>query len=218
MNIEQNVKALLAEIPSDVQLVAATKTVDASRVLNAIDAGVKIVGENYVQEAETKYRVIGNQVKWHFIGHLQCNKVKKAVAIFDMIETVDSIEIAAEIDKKCASMGKIMPVLVEINSGAEEQKFGIAPDYAEDFITTLSGLKNLKVMGMMTMGPVGKGEGVRPYFARTRELFNHMKSLPIPGVDMKYLSMGMSDSYRIAIEEGANIIRIGSRIFGHRPV
>jgi pyridoxal phosphate enzyme (YggS family) len=218
MSIKQNVRDLLTEIPPHVRLVAAAKTMDVSRVIEAIDAGVEIIGENYVQEAEAKYNLIGNRVKWHFIGHLQRNKVKKAVDIFDMIETVDSVEIALEIDKKCAAIGKVMPVLIEINSGCEQQKSGVAPGCAEDFIKKLSCLKNIKVMGMMTMGPVVTGEEIRPYFARTRGIFEYIKSLDLPGVEMKYLSMGMTDSYKIAIEEGANIVRIGSRIFGHRQV
>jgi pyridoxal phosphate enzyme (YggS family) len=217
MSIKQNVHDLLNELPDCVQLVAAAKTMGISQVLQAIDAGVEIIGENYIQEAEEKYKVIGNRVKWHFIGHLQSNKVKKAVAIFDMIETVDSVAIASAIDKKCSGLRKVMPILIEINSGAEEQKSGILPENAASVISEISRFSSIKVMGLMTMGPLtGEPEESRPYFTRTRELFEYIKRLDIAGVEMKYLSMGMTNSYKVAIEEGANIVRIGSKIFGPR--
>jgi PLP dependent protein len=200
-----------------VRLVAAAKTRDPQEVLEAIDAGIKIIGENYVQEAEKAYQVIGNRVEWHFIGHLQKNKVKKAVAIFDMIETVDSLEIASEIDVRCAQTGKIMPFLIEINSGREARKSGVFPEKAEAFITSISHLQNVRAAGLMTMGPpVNHPEESRPYFHETKKLFDSLKQLVLPRVEMKYLSMGMTGSYRIAIEEGANIIRLGNRIFGDR--
>jgi PLP dependent protein len=217
MSIEQNVKQLLSELPDNVQLVAAAKTMDVSKVIEAIEAGVGIIGENYIQEAEEIYKVIGNRIKWHFIGHLQRNKVKKAMVIFDMIETVDSLEIASEINNKCSLINKVMPVLVEVNSGCEEQKTGISPDCAESFIKEISVLKCIRVMGLMTMGPItGDPEEIRPYFVKTGEVFERIKRLDLPGVEMKYLSMGMTNSYKIAIEEGANIVRIGSKIFGQR--
>jgi pyridoxal phosphate enzyme (YggS family) len=217
MSIGQNVKQILSELPCGVHLVAAAKTVGVAGVIEAVEAGVKIIGENYIQEAEEVYKVIGSGVQWHFIGHLQRNKVKKAVAIFDMIETVDSSEIAGEIDAKCALIGKIMPVLVEVNSGREKQKTGILPENAGDFIREIAGLENIRVTGLMTMGPrTGNPEEARPYFAITREVFEGIKKLNLPGVEMKYLSMGMTNSYKIAIEEGANIVRIGSQIFGER--
>jgi pyridoxal phosphate enzyme (YggS family) len=217
MNIQQNVNELLNELPPGVQLVAAAKTMKISQVLQAIEAGVKIIGENYIQEAEEKYKAIGNRVKWHFIGHLQSNKVKKAVSLFDMIETVDSVELAYAIDKRCAEAGKVMPVLIEINSGAEEQKSGILPEMAASIIDEISQFHSIKVMGLMTMGPlVGEPEESRPYFVKTRKIFEYIKSLNIPCVEMKYLSMGMTNSYKVAIEEGANIVRIGNKIFGPR--
>jgi hypothetical protein len=213
--IKENVKRLLQELPTHVQLVAAAKARSTVEIQEAIDAGVKIIGENYVQEAERIFRIIGNKVKWHFIGHLQKNKLKRAVKIFDMIETVDSQAVAEEIDKICASENKIMPILVEINSGREKQKFGILPEETQDFIKNISGLKNIRVMGIMTMGPYsGDPEQARPYFIETKRIFDNVRSLHISGVQMRYLSMGMSNSYQIAVEEGANIVRIGSKIFG----
>lgn len=217
MSIKENVHELLNELPSGVQLVAAAKTTEIPQVMEAIQAGVNIIGENYIQEADAKYGAIGDRVKWHFIGHLQRNKVKKAVAIFDMIETVDSVEIAAAVSKRCKEIGKVMPVLIEINSGAEEQKSGVLPQNALSFIEEISRLPGIKIMGLMTMGPLtGEPEDARPYFIKTREVFEYIKDLNLTGVEMKYLSMGMTNSYKVAIEEGSNIIRIGSKIFGPR--
>jgi hypothetical protein len=161
--------------------------------------------------------VIGNKAKWHFIGHLQKNKVKKAVRIFDMIETVDSAEIAREIDKRCAQIGKIMLVLIEINSGREEQKAGVFPEEAEQLVKEISTYQNIRIMGLMTMGPrVGNPEDSRPYFVETTRIFERIQKLNLPDADMRYLSMGMTNSYKVAMEEGANIVRIGSKIFGER--
>ena len=217
MNIKQNVSRILSELPDGVQLVAAAKTRSPEEILEAVAAGVKIIGENYVQEAERAYEVVGSRVKWHFIGHLQKNKVKKAVPLFDMIETVDAIETAGEINKRCARIDKIMPILIEINSGRETQKSGIFPEGTEQLIREISTLANLKLMGLMTMGPLGGDpEDARPYFAATRKIFEEIKSLHIPGIEMKYLSMGMTNSYKIALEEGANIVRLGTKIFGER--
>jgi pyridoxal phosphate enzyme (YggS family) len=215
--IKQNVRRILSQLPQGVKLVAAAKTRTPEESLEAIAAGVAIIGHNYVQEAERAHRLIGGHARWHFIGHLQKNKAKKAVGLFDMIETVDSLEIAREIDIRCARIGKVMPVLIEVNSGRESRKAGVLPDDVEGLLRQVSTLKHLEVKGLMTMGPlVPHPEDSRPYFAATRRLFEEINGLNLPGVDMKYLSMGMSDSYKIALEEGANIIRLGSLIFGPR--
>ena len=217
MSIKQNAARLLRELPEGVELVAAAKGRSPEEVVEAVGAGVKIVGENYVQEAERAYRVVGSKVKWHFIGRLQKNKVKKAVKLFDVIETVDSVELAGEIDKRCEQIGKVMPVLVEINSGEEEQKSGVLPRDAERLIRELSSLKNIRVTGLMTMGPrFGNPEDSRHYFIKTREIFDKIKALRLPDVEMRYLSMGMTNSYRVAVEEGANMVRLGTSLFGER--
>jgi len=217
MGIKQNVTQILNELPDGVQLVAAAKTRQPPEILEAIESGVKIIGENYVQEAEIPHEVIGDKAEWHFIGHLQKNKAKKAVTMFDMIETVDSPAIAREIDKRCAQINKTMPVLIEINSGQEEQKTGVMPENAEQLARDISNLPNIKLMGLMTMGPrFGNPEDARPYFVATKGIFDKIKKLNLPRVEMRYLSMGMTNSYRIALEEGANMVRIGSKIFGER--
>jgi pyridoxal phosphate enzyme (YggS family) len=215
--IKENLSQIFAELPLGVELVAAAKGRTPEEVLEAVEAGVKIIGENYVQEAEAAYGLVGARAKWHFIGHLQRNKAKKAVELFDLIETVDSVEIAQEIDKRCARMGKVMPLLIEVNSGREPQKSGVLPEDAEKLVRQISTLENIRLMGLMTMGPrFGDPEDSRPYFIQTRRVFERIKGLNLPNTEMKYLSMGMSNSYRVALEEGANIIRIGSRIFGVR--
>jgi len=215
--IEQSVRQILSELPEGVELVAAAKTRSPEEVRRAVGAGVKIIGENYVQEAENAFQTVGDKAQWHFIGHLQKNKVKKAVTLFDMIETVDSLELAREIDKRCAQAGNVMPVLLEINSGREKQKSGVLPEEAEQLVRDISHLPHVRVMGLMTMGPLfGDPEDSRPYFATTRRIFEEVKKLNLPNTEMKYLSMGMTNSYRVALEEGANIVRIGSKIFGER--
>jgi hypothetical protein len=215
--IKDNVRSILSELADGVELVAAAKTRTPGEIMEAVESGARIIGENYVQEAERAYARVGNKAEWHFIGHLQRNKVKKAVRIFDMIETVDSVEIAMEIDKTCSQISKVMPILIEINSGKEKQKSGVLPEDAEQLIREIAGLQNIKVMGLMTMGPrFGNPEDSRPYFVETRRIFNRIREHGLPNVEMRYLSMGMTNSYRIAIEEGANIVRIGTRIFGER--
>jgi len=215
--IEDNVKRVLSEIPAYVTLVAAAKTRTPDEIRRAVSAGVRIIGENYVQEAADAFAALGHIADWHFIGHLQKNKVKKAVRIFDMIETVDSPELGALIDRECARLGKVIPVLVEVNSGREPQKAGVLPEDAEDLVRELGKFGNLRVMGLMTMGPrFGDPELARPYFQETKGLFDRLAGMNLKNVEMRYLSMGMSNTYKIAIEEGANMVRIGNAIFGER--
>lgn len=217
--IEENVKEILGSFPEGVALVGAAKTRTPEEILEAIDAGLEIIGENYVQEAEKAFQNIGQRVKWHMIGHLQSNKAKKAVRIFDMIETVDSIKLARAIDKACHNIGKIMQILIEINSGEEPQKAGVLPAEAGSLCREMSELENIRIMGLMTMGPFGGDpEHARPYFQKTKEIFEEIKALNLSGVEMKYLSMGMSNSYEVALEEGANLVRIGTKLFGQRTV
>jgi pyridoxal phosphate enzyme (YggS family) len=216
-SIGANVSHILETLPPGVTLVAAAKSRTPEEVKAAIHAGVTCVGHNYVQEAERMIRVIGAQVRWHMIGHLQRNKVKKAVQLFDMIETVDSWRLTSAIDRRCAAIGKVMPVLVEINSGREASKTGVLPEEVDDLIERLSELKHIRVQGLMTMGPrFGDPEEARSYFQATRAAFERLSARNLPNVTMRYLSMGMSNSYHVAIEEGANIVRIGTTMFGHR--
>jgi pyridoxal phosphate enzyme (YggS family) len=214
--IRENFIKIRNEIPQNVELIIATKARATSEIDEVISAGATIIGENYVQEAEKKYAIIGAKVKWHLIGHLQKNKVKDAVRIFDMVESLDSLNLAAAINKECRKAQKNMPVLIEINCAAEWQKAGILPEDFNAFMQELLKLKTIKPMGLMTMGPLLKNpQDLRPYFEKTRILFEKAKKI-FSFADWKYLSMGMSDSYKVAIEEGANMVRIGTAIFGSR--
>ena len=215
--ISENVKRLLEELPQGVYLEGAAKTRTPEEILEAIEAGLEIIGENYVQEAERAFEVVGDRAKWHMIGHLQSNKAKKAVAIFDMIETVDSMKLARELNKCCGKTGKTMEILIEINSGEESQKAGVRPGDALSLVKEIRELDNTRIMGLMTMGPfAGDPEESRPYFQKTRVIYEEIKQINLPGVKMEILSMGMSNSYKVAIEEGANLVRIGTNLFGER--
>ena len=215
--IAESVSRILDTIPSDLLLIAAAKTRSLDDVQAAIEAGVIYFGFNYVQEAIPIIQAIGDRATWHMIGHLQRNKAKLAVQHFDMIETVDSWRLARTLERCCAKIEKTMPVLVEINSGRESTKTGVLPDDVDDLVQRMSELEHIRVEGLMTMGPrFGNPEDSRPYFKATRESFERLAAKNLPNVTMRYLSMGMSNSYRIAIEEGANIVRIGTKLFGER--
>jgi pyridoxal phosphate enzyme (YggS family) len=213
--IEENARQILDTLPKEITLVAAAKSRTPEEVEAVIRAGVACIGHNYVQEAERMILAVGHDVQWHMIGHLQRNKAQKAVQLFDMIETVDSWRLALKIDRYCAAVGKVMPVLVEINSGREARKTGVLPEEVDDLVRRLSDLPSIQVQGLMTMGPrFGNPEDARPYFHATRTAFERLATLNLPNVSMHTLSMGMSNSYLVAIEEGANMVRIGSEIFG----
>jgi len=214
--IKENVAAILEELPVGVDLVGAVKMRTAYEVNQAICGGLKIIGHNYIREAQDMYGQI-KPVRWHFIGHLQQNKAKKAVEMFDMIETVDSLELAQSLNRYSIQASKTIDVLIEINSAAESNKSGVLPEQAIEIIKDISVLPNVKIKGLMTMGPAyTTPQDLRPYFVTTKALFEQVKAMHITNVDMQVLSMGMSDSYKEAIAEGATIVRIGSAIFGPR--
>lgn len=213
--IRENTQGILEKLPAAVQLVVVGKGRSVPELLEAVESGAKIIGENYVQEAELAHEAIGSRVQWHFIGHLQKNKSKRAVELFDMIETIDSVELARELNKRCSTLTKSIPVLIEVNSAREGSKTGVLPENVFVLAREISNLSNIRLTGLMTMGaPSSSAEDSRQYFALTRRLFNELKQLSLPNTDLKYLSMGMTDSYQVALEEGANIIRIGTGIFG----
>ena len=201
--------------PKEIKLVAVTKTATTEQIEEAINAGVKIIGENRVQDAKKKYQIFTADVEWHLIGHLQTNKVKYAVEIFNCIQSIDSIKLAQEIDKRSLQFGKIMDVLVEVNVSGEETKYGIKSEEAEAFLKEISEFPRIRIRGLMTIAPIVENkEEVRPYFRKLRELSKKIKSKNIENIKMDYLSMGMTEDFEIAIEEGANMVRIGRGIFG----
>ena len=199
--------------PADIKLVAATKDVTAELILEAIKAGLTDIGENRVQEAEKKFGLLKEHpVTWHMIGHLQTNKVKSALEIFSVIQSVDSERLADEISQRAQ---KNVKVFIEVNTSGEESKFGIKPEGTAELANSISGLPNLKLTGLMMMGPLTSNESdIRKSFRLLKDIFDQIKGLNLPSVELKYLSMGMSDDFEAAIEEGSNLVRIGRAIFG----
>jgi len=228
MNVADNIRQIreaMAEaacrsgrLASAVRLMAVTKTVDDDRILAAIGAGVEILGENYVQEAKRKIDKMGNPCEWHMIGHLQTNKAKYAVRLFDMIHSLDRLELAQELDRRAHAAGRVMKVLIEVNVAGEETKSGIPLASARDLVRAVAPLENLSIQGLMTMPPwFDDPEEARPFFRALRELRDQITAEVIDRVEMRELSMGMTGDYAVAIEEGATIVRIGRGVFGERP-
>jgi len=202
---------------SDVRLMAVTKTVGDERIMEAIEAGVGIIGENYVQEARRKIEKMGKNVEWHMIGHLQSKKSKYAVKLFDMIHSIDRVKLARELDKRSRMAECITKILIEVNISGEETKSGVRKEDAITLVKDISTLENLSIQGLMTMPPwFDDPEDARPYFVALRETRDRIIEENIPNVEMRELSMGMSGDYQVAVEEGATIVRIGTSIFGER--
>jgi PLP dependent protein len=203
--------------PNAVKLMAVTKTVDPERILAAVKAGITILGENYVQEAKDKIAAVGGDVKWHMIGRLQTNKARYAVKMFDFIHSVDRLELARELAKRAGAINRRLNVLIEVNVSKEESKSGIPADEAVELIRQVSVLPELNVQGLMTMAPYSDNpENSRLYFQALRHLRNEITRTGIDNIHMEELSMGMTDDFETAIEEGATIVRIGRAIFGAR--
>jgi hypothetical protein len=202
--------------PKEVKLVAVSKTVESARIKEAIEAGVSILGENYVQEAQKKIEEIGRPVAWHFIGHLQTNKAKHAVRLFDMIHSVDSLPLAEELSRRAEQVGQVTKVMIEVNISGEATKFGTDEEKVSIIVRGILNLSNLSLEGLMTMPPYFDSPQMsRPYYIKLRELKEKMVK---EGIPLKELSMGMSNDFEIAIEEGATYVRVGTAIFGSRPM
>jgi len=228
MQIAANYIKLRADIPDHVTIVLAGKTRSVEEITAVIDAGATDLGENYVQEAQRMRSHLAEKaagVRWHMIGHLQTNKINKAIEVFDVVQTVDSMTKALALERRLdRARRESMPIFIEINIGSEFTKAGLRPSdhepfepYMEQLVTEMAQLRHLRIEGLMTMGPrFGDPENSRPYFRRTRNLFDRLAALGQPNVQMRYLSMGMTNAYKVAIEEGANMIRVGTAIFGPR--
>ena len=215
--IRDSAARLLAEVPSAVVIVAACKNRSPMEIEAAYQAGLRHFGHNYVQEAQSMLPRLSFKGEWHLIGHLQRNKASVAIQLFNIIETVDSIHLAQELEKRCTQADKNLSVLIEINSGREPNKSGVFPENVEKLAAEVGNLPHLRLEGLMTMGPrFGNPEDARPNFMETRTIFNQLSAMNLPNQQMRWLSMGMSNSYKVAIEEGANLIRIGTAIFGER--
>jgi len=203
---------------SSVRLVAVSKTMPAERVQEAVANGITILGENYIQEARNKIEILRDlPVSWHFIGHLQSNKAKYAIPLFDLIHSVDSLKLARELDKQARKHDKVQDVLIQVNTGKEASKSGVYEEEALALVREAGQMDNLAVKGLMTLPPFFNApEKVRPFFQSLRELRDKIRAESLPGISMDELSMGMTGDFEAAIQEGATFVRIGTAIFGER--
>lgn len=203
--------------PDAITIVAVTKTVDAERVKEAVSAGIGVLGENRVQDAREKIRMIGKSVQWHMIGHLQSNKAREAVSLFDMVHSVDSLRVAQALNAEAGKQARRLPVLVQVNISEEESKSGASAEEALNLVQAMAGMENLEVQGLMTIPPYSADPGeFRWVFRSLREMRDRIAEMDIQGVSMVHLSMGMSHDFETAVEEGATLVRIGTAIFGER--
>jgi pyridoxal phosphate enzyme (YggS family) len=202
--------------PAEVRLVAVSKKVAAARLSQALAAGQRWFGENYVQEAKGKIAALGPGLSWHLIGSLQTNKAKEAVALFDLIHAVDRLKLAQALESAAARLGKVQAILIQVNLAAEDTKSGVAPAALPELLKAVADLPHLEVAGLMTMPPwFADPEAARPFFRALRELRDRLRDLI--GLPLPELSMGMSGDYEVAVAEGATLVRVGTAIFGARP-
>jgi hypothetical protein len=224
MSVKENLQRLHERIaraadragrnPADIQLVVVTKTVEVDKIKEALDCGVRIIGESRIHEAAEKQPHIGRSVQWHMVGHLQSRKARQGVELFDMVQSVESISTARALQKRCAEAGLTMPILIEINTSGEEQKYGIQPEQAQEFIREVTEMDRLRIRGLMTMAAfVPDPEAARPSFRRLRQLAEMLRQEHIERAGLEILSMGMSNDFEVAIQEGATMLRIGTAIF-----
>jgi len=212
--ITENIQKILKSVPAGVTVLAAAKTRSVEMVREAYQAGLIHFGHNYVQEAAVMIPTITEEIQWHMIGHLQRNKAKQALGLFDMIDSVDSQRLADELERQAVLFERIVPIMIEINIGEEEAKSGVNPDQALQLAQYVRDLPHLQLVGIMTMGPLsGDPENSRAYFKQTRRIFEQIKNAH---ESVRYLSMGMSHDYLVAVEEGATLVRLGTAIFGER--
>ncbi len=226
--IHENIKRLRERIagccarngrnPEEITLLAVSKTFRAAHIREAVRAGVEDIGENYVQELVGKRELLAEEpIRWHFVGHLQRNKVKYIAPWIHMIQAVDSVALAREIDKRAAALDRTIDILLEVNTTGEESKFGVRPEGISELIEGMEGLQRIRIAGLMTIGPLlPDPEGSRPMFRQLRRLKEEVARRPQANVDIHHLSMGMTGDLEVALDEGATILRIGTAIFGSR--
>ncbi|MEQ8153540.1 MAG: YggS family pyridoxal phosphate-dependent enzyme [Clostridiaceae bacterium] len=216
MSIKSNILSIKNEIPDDVQLIAVSKTKPLEALEEAYQCGIKDFGENKVQELIDKYDQFHKDVRWHLIGHLQTNKVKYLVGKVHLIHSLDSIKLLEQIEKVYSKEKTTARVLIQINIGKEESKSGIYEEEIPSIIDEIEKCNHVKALGLMVIIPKGDDESNRYYFKKTKEIWNHLREIQYKNIKMEYLSMGMSGDYKVAIEEGSNMVRIGEGIFGKR--
>ncbi len=216
--IARRCEEILRRLPPHVTLLAAVKGRSPEEIRAAIRAGIRHVGENYVQEAERKRPLVPEPASWHMIGRLQRNKARRALQVFDWLETLDSLPLAQRLERLLSQQDKKLPVLVQVNIGREPQKAGVPPEDVPEFVREVASLSHLEVRGLMAIPPIPqRPEDSRPYFREMKRLFDGLAAEKIPGVAMEVLSMGMSADWEVAVEEGATLIRLGTALFGPRP-
>lgn len=222
LNIKKRIADICSRVnqaPEGITIVAVAKGRTAEQINEVIQAGITDIGENKVQEAMLKHSSVRRtpyavQPKWHMVGHLQTNKVKEALRIFDLIQSVDSLHLAQEIDKQAAKINKIQDILIQVNTSGETTKFGLKPDGVIEFIKEITKFKNINIKGLMTIAPIADSpEKTRSCFRLLKDLSNIIKNLRLETCDLRLLSMGMTDDFQVAIEEGSNMIRLGRAIF-----
>ncbi|MFL0251594.1 YggS family pyridoxal phosphate-dependent enzyme [Clostridium neuense] len=216
MSIAENLDKIRESIPEYVNLVAVSKTKPIADIKEAYDLGIRDFGENKVQEFLTKYEKFGNDIRWHFIGHLQVNKVKYIVGKVFLIHSLDSVKLLKELEKRYSKENLYANALIEINIGREESKSGILLENLDELLKECENCNNVKIKGLMTVIPIGDEESNKKYFSQMKNLFEKLKSMNLKNIEMKYLSMGMTGDYKTAISKGANVVRIGQGIFGKR--
>lgn len=228
MNIKENIDSILERTalaarrsgrnPEDITVIAVSKTVDSDRAREAVESGLDNLGENRVQELVKKYEQLTDlKVKWHMIGHLQKNKVKYIIDKAELIHSVENLELAKEINKRAEQLNLNAKILIELNIGEESSKFGIDEENVYNFVRSMEQFEHIEVLGLMTVAPYSENpEDIRWVFIKMKEIFDKISEMKLKNSHMKYLSMGMTNDFEIAIEEGSNIVRIGTAIFGAR--
>jgi len=228
VNIKENIDSILERTalaarrsgrnPEDITVIAVSKTVDSDRAREAVESGLDNLGENRVQELVKKYEQLSDlKVKWHMIGHLQKNKVKYIIDKAELIHSVENLELAKEINKRAEQLNLNTKILIELNIGEESSKFGINEENVYDFVRSMEQFEHIEVLGLMTVAPYSENpEDIRWVFIKMKEIFDKISEMKLKNSHMKYLSMGMTNDFEIAIEEGSNIVRIGTAIFGAR--
>lgn len=216
MTISENIKRISNDLPVGATLIAVSKTRTVEEMKEAYETGTRDFGENKVQEIEGKYGAFGEDVRWHLIGHLQKNKIKYILGKVYLIHSLDSIELLNEIEKQCNNKGFTADTLIQINIGREESKTGLLLENLENLLKACGNCKFVKIKGLMAIIPKGDEDSCRSYFKELKTIWDRLKASEYKNAEMKYLSMGMSEDYKIAIQEGSNMIRVGQGIFGER--
>lgn len=216
VNIRENIRKVREDIPEGVELVCVSKTKPVEMIMEAYETGERVFGENKAQDLRDKYELLPKDIRWHFIGHLQRNKVKYLVGKIELLHSLDGVKLLEELEKKYSQIDESLNALIQINIGEEESKTGINESNIEDFIQKIEDCSHIKIKGLMAIIPKGNEDECRGYFSRMKNIFEELKTREFKNIKMNTLSMGMSGDYRLAIEEGSNMVRVGTGVFGSR--